>query len=79
MGKFDKVVRMCDIKFDASLFENFSSDSALDWVLSSSHGLPCGVNYMVIGDPGVGKTTIILDLLANLQKENPKLKRNWLR
>ena len=29
---------------------------------------------MVIGDPGVGKTTIILDLLANLQKENPKLK-----
>ena len=74
MGKFDKVVRMRDIKFDASLFEIFSSDSALDWVLSSSHGLPCGVNYMVIGDPGVGKTTIILDLLANLQKENPKLK-----
>lgn len=74
MAKFDKVVRMCDIKFETSLFDNFSSDSALDWVLSSSHGLPCGVNYMVIGDPGVGKTTIILDLLANLQKENPELK-----
>ena len=74
MGKFDEVVRMCDIKFDASLFKNFLSGSALDWVLSSSYGLPCGVNYMVIGDPGVGKTTIILDLLANLQKENPELK-----
>lgn len=42
MGKFDEVVRMCDIKFDASLFKNFLSGSALDWVLSSSYGLPCG-------------------------------------
>ena len=25
MGKFDEVVRMCDIKFDASLFKNFLS------------------------------------------------------
>ena len=69
MGKFDEVVRMCDIKFDASLFKNFLSGNALDWVLSSSYGLPCGVNYMVIGDPGVGKTTIILDCLQTCKKK----------
>lgn len=65
---------MCDINFDPSLFINFLTDTELDSVLSSQRGLPRGVNYMIIGDPGVGKTTIILDMLANLQKTNPKLK-----
>lgn len=46
----------------------------MDFVLSSQGGLPRGVNYMIIGDPGVGKTTIILDMLANLQTVKPKLK-----
>lgn len=70
----NKVTRMCDINFDPSLFINFLTDTELDSVLSSQRGLPRGVNYMIIGDPGVGKTTIILDMLANLQKTNPKLK-----
>lgn len=30
-----------------------------------------GVNYMVIGDPGVGKTTVVLDLMANIHKVHP--------
>lgn len=30
-----------------------------------------GVNYMIIGDPGVGKTTIILDMLANIGLAEP--------
>jgi predicted ATP-dependent serine protease len=29
---------------------------------------------MIIGDPGVGKTTIILDMMANIQQLNPGLK-----
>ena len=70
----NKVTRMCDINFDPSLFINFLTDTELDSVLSSQRGLPRGVNYMIIGDPGVGKTTIILDMLANLQNTNPKLK-----
>lgn len=28
---------------------------------------------MIIGDPGVGKTTIILDLMANIQKRQPSV------
>ncbi|MBQ6535095.1 MAG: hypothetical protein IJI37_07970 [Opitutales bacterium] len=70
----NKVTRMRDINFDPSLFVNFLTDTELDSLLSSQRGLPRGVNYMVIGDPGVGKTTIILDMLANLQEINPKLK-----
>lgn len=36
-----------------------------------TRGFPRGVNYMIIGDPGVGKTTIILDLLSNIRSVNP--------
>lgn len=68
----DHVVRMCDLSFDPKLFELFSCGTALDELLSSHCGLPCGVNYMIIGDPGVGKTTIILDMLANMQNHYPK-------
>lgn len=59
---------MCDISFSKSLFENFETNTALDSLLCSYSGLPKGVNYMIIGDPGSGKTTVVLDLLANLMQ-----------
>ena len=66
------VIRMCDLSFDPKLFETFRCGTVLDELLSSHQGLPRGVNYMIIGDPGVGKTTIILDMLANMQNRYPK-------
>lgn len=68
------VVRMCDLSFDPKLFESFRCGTALDELLSSHRGLPRGVNYMIIGDPGVGKTTIILDMLANIQNHYPQVR-----
>lgn len=65
------IVRMCDLSFDAKLFETFDTHTFMDELLSCHGGLPRGVNYMIIGDPGVGKTTIILDMLANMQKNYP--------
>ena len=62
---------MRDIRFDPELFRNYMSGTVLDEFLCSYKGLPKGVNYMVIGDPGVGKTTIILDLLSNIRKQSP--------
>lgn len=67
-----QVVRMCDLSFDAKLFETFRCGTPLDDLLSSHVGLLRGVNYMIIGDPGVGKTTIILDLMANVQISYPE-------
>lgn len=58
------------MKFDPELFRNYMSGTVLDELLCSYKGLPKGVNYMIIGDPGVGKTTIILDLLSNIRKYN---------
>lgn len=62
---------MCDLSFDPKLFQTFLCGTPLDEILSSHRGLPRGVNYMIIGDPGVGKTTIILDMLANMQRQYP--------
>lgn len=63
---------MCDLNFDKSLFENFNTHTVLDRLLCSYNGLPKGVNYMIIGDPGSGKTTIVLDMLANIMNNYPQ-------
>lgn len=66
------VVKISQLEFDKDLFANFMSGTTLDMLLCSYRGLPKGVNYMVIGDPGVGKTTIVLDLMANIGKVQPR-------
>lgn len=65
------IVKMRDVRFDKDLFINFRTRTILDNLLCSYQGLPKGVNYMIIGDLGVGKTTIILDMLANIRKAQP--------
>ncbi len=66
-----RTIKMRDVKFDKSLFVNFATGTVLDNLLCSYQGLPKGVNYMIIGDPGVGKTTILLDMLSNIQRIRP--------
>ncbi len=68
----DEIVKMRDVRFEPGLFVNFRSGTVLDDLLCSYKGLPKGVNYMIIGDPGVGKTTIILDLIANIAQHSMK-------
>ena len=63
-----QIVKMRDVRFGVELFENYHSMTALDDLLCSYKGLPKGVNYMIIGDPGVGKTTVILDLIATITR-----------
>ena len=64
-----EIVKMRDVRFEPGLFVNYRSGTVLDNLLCSYQGLPKGVNYMIIGDPGVGKTTIILDLIANIERQ----------
>lgn len=72
--EFGKIVRMRDVRFDPDLFRNYMTGTVLDELLCSYKGLPKGVNYMVIGDPGVGKTTIILDILSDISRVQPGVK-----
>jgi predicted ATP-dependent serine protease len=64
----NEIVKMKNVRFGTELFENYHSMTALDDLLCSYKGLPKGVNYMVIGDPGVGKTTVIMDLISNISR-----------
>ena len=68
---------MRDIQLDESLFRNYLTGTVLDELLCSYKGLPKGVNYMVIGDPGVGKTTIILDMLADIISDTGSEQNIW--
>ena len=72
--EFGKIVRMRNVNFDPDLFRNYMTGTVLDELLCSYKGLPKGVNYMVIGDPGVGKTTIILDILSDISRVQPGVK-----
>lgn len=75
MDKSDNIiVKIKDLVFSPKLFSNYQTGTILDELLCSYKGLPKGVNYMVIGDPGVGKTTIILDMLSNIQSNYPEAK-----
>lgn len=70
MGKRN-TIKMRDVRFNKELFSNYHTGTVMDKLLCSYQGLPKGVNYMIIGDPGVGKTTVILDMLANFQQKHP--------
>ena len=61
-----ELIRMCDQKFDPSLFEPMVTGKPIDTVFSSIGGIPKATNYMIVGDPGVGKSTVTLDILSDL-------------
>ena len=68
-----RTVKMEDIKFDSSLFRPMKSGRVVDSHFSSEGGLMKGTNYAIVGDPGIGKTTVMLDMLADLQAKGQKV------
>jgi DNA repair protein RadA/Sms len=70
----DKVVRLSDLNVSDSMLKCNSTGLIVDTIYSHEGGIPVGTNIMCTGDPGVGKTTLLLHTLANLQKKNPHLK-----
>ena len=66
-------VKMKDINFDPSLFRPMKSGRVIDSHFSSQGGLMKGTNYAIVGDPGIGKTTVMLDMLADLQLQGKKV------
>lgn len=65
---------MQDYKLDPSMTQNFLTGTLLDYLLSAAGGLPRAANYLVLGDPGTGKTTITFDMAANIQTGYPNAK-----
>jgi DNA repair protein RadA/Sms len=68
-----KTVKMSDLSFDPQLFRPMKSGRVIDAHFSSEGGLMKGPNYAIVGDPGIGKTTVMLDMLADLQAKGQKV------
>lgn len=67
-----ELVKMRDQEFDPELFVPMSTGKAVDQLFTVEGGLPKATNYMVIGDPGVGKSTVTMDILADLVEKGYK-------
>ena len=64
---------MKDVKFNDDLFIPMKTKTIVDSVLSTEGGLFPGTNTVVIGDPGVGKSTVLLDWVCNMQAQGKKV------
>ena len=68
-----ELVKMDNLSFDKNLFVPMKTGKKIDSLLSSEGGLMKGTNFAFVGDPGVGKSTVMLDVLADLQVKRSKM------
>ena len=67
-----ELVQMKHQEFDPELFVPMPTGRAIDQLFTLEGGLPKATNYMVVGDPGVGKSTVTLDIISDLIKAGYK-------
>jgi predicted ATP-dependent serine protease len=71
---FEKVVDLSSLNVKDDMLVCRKSGLLIDKLISYEGGLPVGTNIMCTGDPGVGKTTVLLHTLAHLQRNNKDIK-----
>ncbi len=72
-----KLKEMRNIKFNKDLFVPMKTKTIVDSILSDEGGIFPGTNTVVIGDPGVGKSTVLLDWIADLSASGKKVLDSW--
>ena len=68
-----KLVKMQDVTFNDDLFIPIKTKTIIDSVLSTEGGSFPGTNTVIIGDPGVGKSTVLLDWISDFQSQGKKV------
>ena len=66
------IVKLNNLNIDPRMMDTMKSGMIIDDLISHEGGIPCATNIMCIGDPGVGKTTVLLDILAGVQNRGRK-------
>jgi predicted ATP-dependent serine protease len=69
-----ELVKISDLNYDDRIFIPMKTNQPIDYMFSSEGGIYPATNYMVIGDPGIGKSTQTLDILAQITKADPTKK-----
>lgn len=62
-------IRMADQSFPPDLFRSMETGKPIDLLFTEDGGVPKACNYMLIGDPGIGKSTVSLDIISDLALE----------
>lgn len=65
--------KLDDLNIDQSLFKPMATNTPFDKFVSQEGGFMPGSNIMAAGAPGIGKTTVLLDLLANLHNQGKRV------
>jgi predicted ATP-dependent serine protease len=68
------LIKISELDYDDAIFIPMKTGKSIDYMFSTEGGIYPATNYMVIGDPGIGKSTQTLDLLAQIQKVDPSKK-----
>ena len=66
------IIKLNNLDIDPRMMETMKSGMSIDDLISHEGGVPCATNIMCIGDPGVGKTTVLLDVLSGVQNRGRK-------
>lgn len=67
-----KLVKLKSLNYDPSIFETMKTGTVVDEFFSNKVGIPRACNFILIGDPGVGKSTVALDMTCNMKREGER-------
>jgi DNA repair protein RadA/Sms len=68
-----KITKMSDLKFEKNLFEPLRTGKKIDEFFSGERGIMPGTNTVITGDPGIGKTTVLLDIIGDLNQSGKRV------
>jgi predicted ATP-dependent serine protease len=66
-----KIVKLNDFNFPAEVFIPLKSGKFIDNITSKKGGTMPATISVVVGEPGSGKTTMLVDKMAGIEKNNP--------
>ena len=67
-----QLVQLRKLEYDEVIFQTMKTDTVVDDFFSNKGGVPRACNFILIGDPGVGKTTVALDMVCNAKRNGHK-------
>ena len=59
-----KLIQINDVEYAEGLFDAHQTDTPLDGLFSIDGGVPKATNWMIVGDPGVGKCVVGFTLVT---------------
>lgn len=68
-----QLTKINNVNYEKGLFQAHKTGTPLDGLFSIDGGVPKATNWMIVGDPGVGKSTVTLDIIANAKRKGSKV------